>query len=531
MVSHQKHLLAAISNDVLALYQSNLDSQTSEIERITSSVEGKSLNTEQYKAILGAKELWPLDSKPAKALLSHIPQLQLKTRAHKSPPQIVGTYILRGQEVDSLFIVPDAAKRPGLLVIKTIPIASLFPPGPVQVEVFAGHTTNPAKLIAKSRHFEPWHRRGMPPPPPMFGEPDKPSHFESEFRGPTLEKTLLLTGLSQTPIMTLRLRLRPPPPQPGTFGMTWVGALILLTGFLSSLLAGNYIQKNFVRPLLRLSLAARQVQQGDLSVRIETSSARQQDVRQTLENFNTMLEGLSEKEQLRNSFISNLTHDFRTPLIAQSRSLELLSKEFEQLGLPVQEKLAVSIVKNNEHLLTMVNQLLETYQTDAKMFKLHLHSMALSQLIDQCFEQLDSLAEERDIKLTQQFETDFPDIMMDDYYLKRVFINLIANAIQNIPKRSQIQVLGKQLEPNLVEIRVRDNGPGILPEELQHLFDRYYAGTGDTRKLGSGLGLYICKVLVTAHQGTIFVENAAGYTDFVIQLPILKPEVTDELPH
>jgi two-component system sensor histidine kinase/response regulator len=233
-----------------------------------------------------------------------------------------------------------------------------------------------------------------------------------------------------------------------------------------------------------------------------------------------MLDQLDEKERLRNNFISNLTHDFRTPLIAQTRSLELLIKDFDELGMSQQAKLGRSLVNNNQHLLGMVNQLLETYQFEGGNLRLELEPLALEPLVDACFVQLLPLAETRQITLEKDFPAEFPTIIGDANCLNRVFINLIANGIENIPKGSRIRVTGQRRDAH-VEIHVRDNGQGVSADEQANLFDRYYAGMGDTRKLGSGLGLYICKMFVEAHQGQIQIDSVPGeYTDFKVRLPL-----------
>jgi signal transduction histidine kinase len=571
--SHERHMIEVISRDTLAAYQTNLFSEIKELSRINANTQEKVLPLKDAKALFDADNIWEVNSKEATTFAKQQPEVAFLRQ--KAAHQVFGTYFFHKNKIGSLFIIPPTHGRPGFILTKSVPTAALFPQGPVWVEVFAGNSTQRAHRIAtspfrerfdepKEHHFrgphgrrvhilifnpgEPQHLlRGVPPEhfgppdfgPPMGPPPDEPMFFDEkhEHQPPlqTLEKTAQVTNIVGTPVITLKLHLRRPPEQPGILGQKinhWIGALILLGGALFSLLAGNYMQKNFIAPLMRLSLAARKIQEGNLSIRIDTHSVRQPEVRQTLENVNQMLDGLAEKEQLRNSFISNLTHDFRTPLIAQSRSLELLSTEFRQLGLAEQEKLANGIVKNNEHLLTMVNQLLETYQTEAGMFTLSFRPESIPKLVNHCFDQLSSLAESHNITLSQQFPDDFPDIMADAYYLKRVLINLLGNAIQNIPKHSKVQVVGKRLSPDTVEIRVKDNGLGIQPEEQQHLFDRYYAGTGDTRKLGSGLGLYICKVLIAAHQGTISVESVSGdYTDFVIHLPVSRPEDSHDPQH
>lgn len=527
-VNHQKHMLSTITRNAVRLYQNNLRAEINEITRITSSLSHNTLNLQQYGIILGAKTVTPLSLNSAE--LSAYPAL--KAMHQKAPHQVHGGYIQAPHSLKSVFIIPASQTHPSLLIQKTVDLETLFPQGPVQAEAFQGASTHPSQLLARSHPL-------LPPP----GEKQKHcgsfSRFLLEGASPPppsiaatcaigcSENIIQIPGLTNTPALTLRLRMHAPPRGPGQI-TSIISVLILLTGIISSLLAGRYIHHNFIRPLLTLSDVTSQVKQGNLSARIETQTIRQPDVKTTLENFNTMMEGLLEKEQLRKNFISNLTHDFRTPLIAQSRSLELLSTEFKQLNMPKEEQLAISIVKNNAHLLAMVNQLLENYQTDSNKFVLNQQLTYIPSLIHQCFEQLLPLAEERHIQLTQAFSEDFPDIEIDDYYIKRVLINLIANAIQNIPKHSKIHVKGLKIQHNQVEIHVQDNGAGISEEEQQHIFDHYYAGTGDTRKLGSGLGLYICKLLVEAHHGSISVQSGEGETNFIVQLPILKKETLDE---
>lgn len=386
----------------------------------------------------------------------------------------------------------------------------------------------PNHLNDAGAHLPPCHghdpifKQGFgPPPPPGWRDPN----YNPKLSKVMVEKTIHLTNQSGMDIATLEIKALAPPHPPGssvTRNNQWISLLIMIAGLLTSLLAGNYLRKNFIQPLTQLAEVATRVQEGDLNSRVETENIKQTDVRLTLEKFNAMLSGLSEKEKLRNSFISNLTHDFRTPLVAQKRSLEILAQEMKQLDLQQQEILAQGLLKNSDHLLTMVNQLLETYQTEAGSFHLKLEQESIPAMVSQCFEQLAPLAEERQITLSQNFPDDFPNLQVDAYYLKRVFINLLGNAIENIPKKSKIEITGQCPQPGRVEIHVKDNGRGISPDEQRQLFERYYAGTGDTRKLGSGLGLYICAVLVAAHQGNISVDSVEGsYTDFIIDLPII----------
>lgn len=542
MRTRHKQFLESFAAEMPLLFSRYLDSEMEDIRRISQNLPGETTSLDEYKSLLKAKQVYWLDSPEAKAFMrQHAASLGKTER----------DYFISDHAMQSFFRIPVRNVHQGLLIIQSVPLDYNMPKGPISAEVYAGSKVKKSALLFKSgpsrmrpfpglgpqafkgyRHppdvgFEKWNGPSPPPFGPPGHEPDwdcaSPRQIFNPACKPVAEKLVPVLNRAGTQIATVRLLAMPPPRPPHLIEdlTQWLGALILLAGLLMSLLAGNYIRQNFIEPLANLSMVARKVGSGNLSCRIYTEAVRQPEVRQALEHVNAMLDGLIEKEQLRSSFISNLTHDFRTPLIAEGRSLEILVQEFQQLGLTKQEKLATGILKNNDHLLTMVNQLLETYQTEAGMFKLTLGMESLPALIEQCFEQLESLASEREILMVQSLDETFPSVQVDAYYLKRVLINLIGNALNNIPKGSLIEVFGHRLGQDQVEIHVKDNGPGISSVEQAHVFDRYYAGTGDTRKLGSGLGLYICQVLIAAHQGSIRVDSVEGeYTDFIIQLPI-----------
>jgi len=549
LITHQKQFLDMDVRRIHRDFQQQLDMDRTSIAETAQSIKGRDLTLAEYRGVFNVQEVFWLDSATAVAFFRQHPGLSsplAKTNHAANGGDITGDYFPAKKSIESYFIVPLPTVHRGLLLLKSLPPETFAPNGPYRVAIYAGNQTSPSALMFKSddmwRHpgfghdYESTQRyrlrlKGKQPPPSLLSRPDKqPAPWRDPNFNPRLSKILAkkmvhLSNLAGQPIATIDIKaFRPPKPAgfPSDQNTQGIGLFILAAGALSSLLAGNYIRKNFLQPLTQLALVATQVQQGHLDSRVETDTIRQADVRQTLEKVNAMLSDLVEKEQLRNSFISNLTHDFRTPLVAQRRSLELLSQDMQQLNLTEQENLALGLLKNSEHLLKMVNQLLETYQTEAGSFRLKLSPEAIPALVSQCFEQLAPLAEERQITLDIQFPADFPVVMTDVYYLKRVFINLIGNGIENIPKRSRIEVSGQITQPGWVQIHVRDNGLGVSPEEQHQLFERYYAGTGDTRKLGSGLGLYICAVLVSAHQGNISVDSVSGeYTDFIIDLPII----------
>lgn len=246
--------------------------------------------------------------------------------------------------------------------------------------------------------------------------------------------------------------------------------------------------------------------------------AANKEIRETLER-------LQESERMRETFVSALTHDLRTPLVAEQRVLEIILGQAHSLP-PKLQPLAERLLKNNRDLLDMVNKLLEVYQYEAGRVNLMLENVDLSDLVDTCFEKLAPLAESKKIQLKKITAASLPRIRGDEDQLHRLVMNLVGNAIQNIQEAGDITV-SVHPENGVIEISVRDNGPGIAPEVLPHLFDRYFVLGQTRKKIGSGLGLSICKMIVRLHGGNIRVESELGVgTTFFVTLPLSQGELS-----
>lgn len=297
------------------------------------------------------------------------------------------------------------------------------------------------------------------------------------------------------------------------------GIVILLAGITLSFIMGIYIYDKLVKPLISISDALKKVQEGALSTELSEDS-KQTHILDIYNNFNKMVQNLKDREKLRKSFISNLTHDLKTPLIAQEKSLGFIATKFEQLNMQNESELAKSLERNNQHLLRMVNLIVESYSFEEDNIILKLIPINLSKLFDDCNEELMPLILEKNIQLINNIPNEFPSITADLTSFKRIFLNLISNAVENIPKNSYIRT-NAEIEGDVVKIYIEDNGNGISEEDLKLIFDRYFTGKSLERKLGAGLGLDICRKLVELHHGEIRAESKLNeYTKFTITLPL-----------
>lgn len=270
--------------------------------------------------------------------------------------------------------------------------------------------------------------------------------------------------------------------------------------------ADDYITKPFNREELRVRLVC-----GERIV-------------QQQNELHAMMANLKESEKLRDRFIAALTHDLRTPLNAQRMVLEILEKKSKETNTEL-HALVEAIAESNQGLLQLVNQMLEAHHLENESSHIQDTQVDLFRLVNQCLMVLNPLAVEKSISLHSLIqENTLPKVWGEPEHLLRVLTNLVGNAIQNIPEHCQVEVSGFERNGQ-VHIQVRDNGNGIAPERIPHLFDRYCTGIGNTpRKLGTGLGLSICKEIVERHGGTIEVESIPGHgCTFEFTLPVNQP--------
>jgi signal transduction histidine kinase len=235
----------------------------------------------------------------------------------------------------------------------------------------------------------------------------------------------------------------------------------------------------------------------------------------------------------REDFVSRLTHDLRTPLVAADRMLMLFQQgALGALSSQMQEVIAI-MARSNINLLSMVNTLLEVYRFEAGRKTLALQPVNLAQLLEEVAGELAPLAQEKTLSLnldfTQKLDTNI--VMGDRLELHRLFTNLIGNAIKftdsgsvSIRLTSQREFdMGKSNLSDYITIEIIDTGSGIPPEEQTTIFERFRQGIH--KSSGSGLGLYLSRRIVEAHQGIILLNSVLSKgSTFLVLLPTKKSE-------
>lgn len=221
--------------------------------------------------------------------------------------------------------------------------------------------------------------------------------------------------------------------------------------------------------------------------------------------------------QQRQDFVSRLTHDLRTPLVAADRMLGLLQDgALGELSTEVKEALEI-MARSNHNLLEMVNKLLDVYRYEGGNKKLNPQALDLAELVRQVVEELGAIARTKNLELTTDIPDNLPRVKGDRLELLRVFNNIVGNALK-FTEVGSVRVSLYQKGKELVAT-VADTGPGIPAADRAMLFQRFHQGSH--QKQGSGLGLYLSYYIVAAHEGRISLEcPPSGGSCFSIYLPL-----------
>ncbi len=237
----------------------------------------------------------------------------------------------------------------------------------------------------------------------------------------------------------------------------------------------------------------------------------------------------------REDFVSRLTHDLRTPLVAADRMLMLFQQGALGVLSPQMQEVIAIMARSNINLLTMVNTLLEVYRFEAGRKTLALQPVNLAQLLEEVAGELTPLAQDKTLSLNLELNEELKTntIIGDRLELHRLFTNLIGNAIKftdsgavtisltsqtQFDKNSEYQFSGKFHFADYIRIAIADTGLGIPPEEQTTIFERFRQGSH--KSSGSGLGLYLARRIVEAHQGVILLNSELGKgSTFIVLLP------------
>ena len=275
------------------------------------------------------------------------------------------------------------------------------------------------------------------------------------------------------------------------------------------------LSRRTLAPLQGLGATARRLGRGDLSERAEAAGPT--EVRQLADSFNAMAVELEEAERHRRNLTADIAHELRTPASNIQGYLEAIKDGVFQ---PTPE--TIDTLHEQALLLShLVDDLRLLARVDAGELRLKLSETRVGELLQSALEALRPRAEAKGVALSLEADPSLPALDLDAARIAQVVGNLLENAITHTPEGDRVTV-SAHAAANAVTVAVADTGPGIAPEDLPRLFDRFYRadpsrsrGTG-----GTGLGLTIARRLVEAHGGSIEAESVVGQgSRFIIHLP------------
>jgi len=215
---------------------------------------------------------------------------------------------------------------------------------------------------------------------------------------------------------------------------------------------------------------------------------------------------LSELEQLKNNFVSLISHDLKTPIAKIQAIVDRLMTQHTNPEL--QEDLK-SLRGSGDELNRYIQSILKVLRVESRDFKVRKEVADINEIIDEAIQQLRPLASEKSIQIQTELEPMF-SVEFDTTLMKEVLVNLIENAIKYTPRGGQISILSNETEDSIF-VRVRDNGEGIRPEDLDTVWGKFTRGKDqDLKTKGSGLGLYLVKYFIELHGGKVNLESKVG---------------------
>ena len=296
----------------------------------------------------------------------------------------------------------------------------------------------------------------------------------------------------------------------------------MLTAFAAvaavAMIAALIFSRVLTGPIARLTKTIQRMGKGDLSARVQVKGSG--EMRALAQAYNAMAEKLESLDQSRNQFVSNASHELKTPMTTLKIMLQSL---IAQPDMPAE--LRTEFMQDMDHeidrLTGIVNDLLTLTRMDSHAMTLKLGSLDLCELAQSTLRRLEPMAEQRGQRLTADLSESLL-LTADGAKLEQVMYNLVENAVKYTPEGGHIHVAvcrtGKQ-----AVFAVTDDGPGIPAEDQPHIFDRFYrVDKARSRETGgTGLGLSIVKQIVALHHGTVTVESQEGAgSTFRVELPM-----------
>ena len=279
---------------------------------------------------------------------------------------------------------------------------------------------------------------------------------------------------------------------------------IIGTSLLIGILVTGFMSKWFFDPIKKLTKAMEQVADGDFSVRLETKSSSK-EIKEIYSGFNLMANELSKTEILQSDFVSNVSHEFKTPINAIEGYSTLLQDNDNLSG--EQRQYVDKILFNTRRLSTLLGSILLLSKIENQSIPVNQVKYRLDEQIRQSIVALEPAWSKKEIEF--DVEMDRVEYTGNEQMMHHVWDNLIGNAIKFNPECGMVRIRLNE-QSGRVTFTVEDSGPGISEEAKRHIFDKFYQADSSHKEEGNGLGLALVKKILAVSGGEISVENITG---------------------
>ncbi|MEA2166375.1 MAG: two-component system, OmpR family, sensor histidine kinase BaeS [Thermoanaerobaculia bacterium] len=290
---------------------------------------------------------------------------------------------------------------------------------------------------------------------------------------------------------------------------------IFLGAMLFGIAMAVAIARAISRPVETLTAAAQRMESGDLTVRVDPTGGA--ELEELAHAFNAMATSLDHNEELRRRMVSDVAHELRAPLTNIRCELESMQ---DGLTAPTAERIA-SLHDEAMHLADLVDDLQDLALAEAGRLDIDPQPVAVAALARRAAAGIEPRARERGVNIDFSGDDDVI-VLADARRIIQVLTNLLVNAVAHIAGAGEVRIAWERSGPDAL-IRVADNGSGIPPADLPHIFERFYRAdpSRSRRTGGAGLGLSIVRQLVAAHGGRVWAESELGKgSTFSFTLPI-----------
>jgi len=291
--------------------------------------------------------------------------------------------------------------------------------------------------------------------------------------------------------------------------------LAALAATVAALLLGAFLARTLARPIGELTAATQRIARGELGLQVPVRT--HDELGKLASSFNSMSADLEKASRLRRQMTADIAHDLRTPLSVILGYTEALSDG----KLQATPAIAATLHQEALHLNHLIDDLRTLSLADAGELPLYRDWIAPEALLERAVAAYGMQAEQQGITLRTEIAAGLPAVNVDAQRMAQVLGNLVSNALRHTPAGGEVTLSAFQ-EDGAVLLSVHDTGDGIPPEDLPHIFERFYRGDQARQSFGaSGLGLSIAKSIVEAHGGSLTVASATGHgSTFTVRLAV-----------